>query len=151
MQTTSTDADRRLDPDRALAVRLRGVPGVGRLTATALAGFVADLTRYPTGPHFASYLGLTSREHSSGSIRRLGAIRKHGDVYSRILLAQGARPVLAAAPRQKQPDRLRCWALALAAGVGQNKAIIALANRLARCAWAVVTKEVDLDMRQAAT
>lgn len=134
-----------------LAVRLRSVPGVGLLTATAVAGFVGDLTRFPTGRHFASYLGLTPREHSSGSIRRLGAISKRGDVYLRMLLAHGARSVLAAAPRQSKPDRLRRWALELAARVGHNKATIALANKLARYAWAVATKEVDFDMRQAAT
>jgi transposase len=133
-----------------LAVRLRSVPGVGLLTATALAGFVGDLTRFPTGRHFASYLGLTPREHSSGQIRRLGAISKRGDVYLRMLLAHGARSVLAAAPRQNQPDRLRRWALELAARVGHNKATIALANKLARYAWAVATREVDFDMRQAA-
>lgn len=134
-----------------LAVRLRSVPGVGLLTATAIAGFVCDLTRFPTGRHFASYLGLTPHEHSSGSIRRLGAISKRGDVYLRMLLAHGARSVLAAAPRQSNPDRLRRWALDLAARVGHNKASIALANKLARYAWAVATKEVDFDIRQAAT
>jgi transposase len=133
-----------------LAVRLRRVPGVGLLTATAIAGFVGDLTRFPTSRHFASYLGLTPREHSSGSIRRLGAISKRGDLYLRMLLTHGARSVLAAAPRQNDPDRLRRWALQLAARIGHNKATIALANKLARYAWAVATKEVDFDLKQEA-
>ena len=130
-----------------LAVRLRSVPGVGLLTATALAGFVGDLSRFRTSRHFASYLGLTPREHSSGSIRRLGAISKRGDVYLRTLLTHGARSVLAAAPRQAQPDRLRRWALELSARVGHNRATIALANKLARYAWAVATRETNFEMR----
>lgn len=129
-----------------LAVRLRSVPGIGLLTATALAGFVGDLSRFPTGRHFASYLGLTPREHSSGSIRRLGAISKRGDIYLRMLLTHGARSVLAAAPRQAEPDRLRRWAIELAVRVGHNKATIALANKLARYAWAVATKEVNFEL-----
>lgn len=133
-----------------LAVRLRSVPGVGLLTATAIAGFVGDLTRFPTGRHFASYLGLTPREHSSGSIRRLGAISKRGDTYLRMLLAHGARSVLAAAPRQTHPDRLRSWALELASRVGHNKATIALANKLARYVWAVATKALAFQPKEEA-
>lgn len=138
-----------LAKETPLAVRLRTVPGVGLLTATALAGFVGDLSRFRTSRHFASYLGLTPREHSSGSIRRLGAISKRGDVYLRTLLTHGARSVLAAAPRQLQPDRLRHWALELSARVGHNRATIALANKLARYAWAVATRETDFEMRTA--
>jgi transposase len=104
-----------LAKETPLAVRLRSVPGVGLLTATALAGFVGDLSRFRSSRHFASYLGLTPREHSSGRIRRLGGISKRGDVYLRTLLTHGARSVLAAAPRQAQPDRLRRWALELSA------------------------------------
>lgn len=134
-----------------LAVRLRSVPGVGLLTATALAGFVGDLTRFSTGRHFASDLGLTPREHSSGSTRRRSALSKRGDVSLRMLLAHGARPVLAAAPRQSKPDRLRAWALELATRVGHNQATIALANKLARYTWAVATQQVDFERRQATT
>lgn len=138
-----------LAKETPLAVRLRTVPGVGLLTATALAGFVGDLSRFRTSRHFASYLGLTPREHSSGSIRRLGAISKRGDAYLRTLLTHGARSVLAAAPRQAQPDRLRHWALELSARVGHNRATIALANKLARYAWAVATRETNFEMRTA--
>lgn len=139
-----------LAKDTPLAVRLRSVPGIGLLTATALAGFVGDLARFPTGRHFASYLGLTPREHSSDSVRRLGAISKRGDIYLRMLLTHGARSVLGAAPRQDEPDRLRRWAMELAARVGHNKATIALANKLARYAWAVATKGVNFELREAA-
>jgi transposase len=74
--------------------RLRTIPGIGLLTATALVAFVGDIQRFPSGRHFASYLGLTPREHSSGTSRHLGAISKRGDRYLRTLLTHGARAVL---------------------------------------------------------
>jgi transposase len=116
--------------------RLMSIPGVGLLIATALVAFVGDIRRFPSARHFASYLGLTPRESSSGMRRRLGAISKRGDVYLRTLLIHGARSVLNAA-RRKAPDRLRAWALARQAARGHNKAATALANKLARIVWAV--------------
>jgi transposase len=139
-----------LELQNRLALRLRTVPGIGPITATALAGFVGDLRRFRSGRKFASYLGLTPREHSSGSIRRLGAISKRGDVYLRMLLIHGARALLAAAPKVKNPDRLRTWALSLSARVGHNKATVALANKLARYAWAVATHEEDFAAKTSA-
>jgi transposase len=117
--------------------RLLSVPGIGLLIATALVAFVGDIQRFPTARHFASYLGLTPKERSSGSIRRLGRISKRGDVYLRTLLIHGARSALRAAKIQKHPDRLRAWAVRLEKASGYNKAAVALANRLARIAWAV--------------
>ncbi len=90
--------------------RLRTIPGVGLLTATALVGFVGDVARFPSGRHFAAYLGLTPREHSSGGRRRLGRISKQGDVYLRMLLIHGARAVLQGAQPKSDPDRFRSWA-----------------------------------------
>jgi transposase len=71
--------------------QLQSIPGVGLLTATAVSGFVGDLQRFDSGRHFASYLGLTPREHSSGLRRRLGRISKQGDVYLRTLWIHGGR------------------------------------------------------------
>ena len=71
--------------------RLRSVPGIGLLTATALVGFVGDIQRFRSSRQFASYLGLTPREYSSGSQRRLGRISKRGDSYLRMLLIHGGR------------------------------------------------------------
>ncbi len=123
--------------------RLRSIPGVGLITATALVAFVGDVQRFPSGRHFASYLGLTPRERSSGLVRRLGAISKRGDVYLRMLLIHGARAVLWAAKKRAAPDRLRLWALHLQNLRGHNKAAIALANKLARIVWAVWKHDVD--------
>ena len=122
---------------------LLSVPGVGLLTATALPAFVGSVQRFPTGRHFASYLGLTPREHSSGLKRQLGRISKQGDVYVRMLLIHGARSALKAAKRTTQPDRLRSWALKIEKARGHNKATVALANKLARIAWAVWSRQAE--------
>lgn len=116
---------------------LRTIPGIGLLTSTALVGFVGDVGRFPSGRHFACYLGLTPREHSSGSRRRLGRISKQGDVYLRSLLIHGGRAVLVGAKSSSQPDRFRAWGLELQNRCGHNKAAVAVANKLARMAWAV--------------
>jgi transposase len=117
------------------------IPGIGLLCSTALFAFVGDPRRFRTARHFASYLGLTPREFSSGNQRRLGRISKRGDAYLRHLLVHGARAVLGAARRAKQPDRLRKWALDLAARTHFNKATCALANKIARIVWAVSTHQ----------
>ncbi len=70
------------------------VPGVGVITATALLAAVGDIHRFPTGRHFASFLGLTPNETSSGEQRRLGAISKRGDTDLRMLLVHGGRSAL---------------------------------------------------------
>ncbi len=86
-------------------------------------------------------MGLTPKEHSSGNTRHLGRMSKRGNVYLRTLLVHGARAVLAAAKRKRQPpkslSRLAQWALRVEARCGHNKACVALANKLARTLWAV--------------
>jgi transposase len=120
-----------------VVARLRSVPGIGLLTATALYAFIGDVSRFPSGRHMASFLGLTPREYSSGLRRRLGRISKRGDIYLRMLLIHGARSILWHAKRMKNPDRLRAWALRLERKLGHNKAAVALANKLVRITWAV--------------
>ena len=122
------------------AQRLRSVPGIGLLTATALVASVVEPSRFRSGRRLASCLGLVPREHSSGSSRHLGSITKRGDPYLRTLLTHGARSVLWAAKHDKNPDPLRRWALSVQARRGHNRATIALANKLARIAWAVWSK-----------
>lgn len=123
-----------------VVAQLRTIPGIGLLTATAMVAVVGDIGRFPSGRHFASFLGLTPREHSSGLIRRLGAISKRGDNYLRMLLVHGARTVLWHAKKAESHDRLRAWGLERERGRGHNKAAVALANKLARIAWSVWRK-----------
>jgi len=124
--------------------RLRSIPGIGLLTSTALVGFVGDVERFRSSRHFASYLGLTPREHSSGNVRRLGRISKRGDVYLRTLLIHGARSVLWSAHRNSiTPSPLQRWGLHIHEQRGYNKATVALANKLARRVWAVWKRDSD--------
>jgi transposase len=145
LETRIRQVERSLEPMASasdVVVRLRTIPGVGLLTATALLAFVGDVQRFPSGRHFASYLGLTPRESSSGLRRRLGAISKRGDPYLRMLLIHGARSVLLHAKKATgERDRLRTWALDRERARGHNKAAVALANKLARVAWTVWRRE----------
>ena len=127
----------RLAAQTPVVALLRTIPGIGLLTSTALVGSVGDIGRFPSGRHFACYLGLTPREFSSGSRRRLGRISKQGDDYLRTLLIHGGRSVLAAAKSNPQPDRFRAWALECERRRGHNKAAVAVANKLARIACMV--------------
>jgi transposase len=130
--------------------RLQSIPGIGLLSATALVAFIGDVQRFASCRRFACFLGITPREHSSGSTRRLGRISKRGDVYLRMLLIHGARSVLLAAKRAQQPDRLRAWALHIQTTRGHNKAAVALANKMARIVWAVWRHETSYQSQPAA-
>jgi len=121
---------------------LRSVPGIGLLTSTAMVAVVGDAVRFRSGRRLGSFIGLTPRESSTGLRRRLGAISKRGDAYLRMLLIHGASSVLCHAKKETTHDRLRTWALDREQRRGHNKAAVALANKLARMAWAVWTKGV---------
>jgi transposase len=132
----------------AVAQRLQQIPGIGVITATALVGAVPHIHSFRRGRQFASWLGLTPRESSSGHHRSLGHISKRGDAYLRCLLVHGARAVLRVAElRTKQverhPTRFQQWAAATAARCGRNRAAVAIANKLARVIWAMWTRGVD--------
>jgi len=125
-----------------VATRLQTIPGVGVLTATALVGSVGHIHAFRRGREFASWLGLTPRESSTGARRYLGRISKRGDVHLRCLLTHGARAVLRVALQlaARAPDRLtrlQQWAVSIATHRGRHKATVAVANKLARIVWAV--------------
>ncbi len=117
------------------------VPGIGLLTATALSASAGEAEHFHNGRHLAAWLGLTPKEYSSGNHRYLGRISKRGDGYVRMLLVHGARAVLNRAKllaRAAKPlSKLQQWVVTLERRVGHNKAAVALANKLARIAWAV--------------
>jgi transposase len=125
------------------------IPGIGVLTATALFATVADIHAFRSGRQLACWLGLTPRESSSGNRRRLGRISKQGDPYVRMLLIHGARAALNAARRARDADKpvtqLQAWALRRASEGHSNRAAVALANKLARIAWAVWRHERAFD------
>jgi transposase len=122
---------------------LLSIPGVGLLTATAMvAATSGQVSHFKDARHFAAWFGLTPKEHSSGNTRKLGRISKRGDVYVRMLLTHGARSVIHAAATKAKAghplDRLRTWALALEARSNRNKAVCALANKMARLCYATL-------------
>jgi hypothetical protein len=104
---------------------------------------------FKSGRQLACWLGLTPRESSSGGRRRLGAISKQGDPYLRMLLIHGARSALNGATRTANADKpvsqLQSWALERASAAHRNKAVVALANKMARIVWAVWRHERVFD------
>ena len=129
---------------------LLSVPGIGLLTSTAMvAATSGDVTHFEDARHFASWFGLTPKEHSSGQHRQLGRISKQGDRYLRRLLTHGARSVLRAAAAARNAGKpitgLRAWALAVQDRSNHNKACCALANKLARIAYACLRDHAAYD------
>jgi transposase len=140
----------RLAKKISMVAQLRTIPGIGLLISTAMVAAVGEAHRFKTARHFASYLGLTPKEKSSGGKRRLGKISKRGNPYLRHLLIHGARSLLRAAKTQTTPDRLRSWALTKRASRGAHKGAAAVANKLARIAWAVWTRNSEYHSQRAA-
>jgi transposase len=135
-----------------VATRLQTIPGVGVLTSTAFVGAVGHIHAFRRGREFASWLGLTPRESSTGARRYLGRISKRGDVHLRCLLTHGARSVLRVALQLagRAPDRLtrlQQWAVSIATHRGRHKATVAVANKLARIVWAVWHYDVAFEPR----
>lgn len=123
------------------AQRLMGIPGIGPITATALLAAVGDVKTFRNGRELAAWLGLVPRQHSTGGRAQLLGISKRGDSYVRGLLIHGARAALQVSDRKTDP-RSR-WAQAVAARRHRNVATVALANRMARTAYALLVKEED--------
>jgi transposase len=121
-----------------LSQRLMQLAGVGETTATAIVAMVGNASEFDSGRQFAAWLGLVPGQYSSGGKTRLGRITKAGDAYLRSLLVLGARAMLNAA--QAKSDSLSRWARALAERRGYWKAVVAIAAKNARMAWAVLTK-----------
>ena len=121
-----------------VACRLMELSGIGPITASALLADVADARVFRNGRQLSAYLGLVPRQFSTGGKPRLGSITKRGDRYLRQLLVHGARSVIRHLGDKQ--DRISCWLRELIARRGINKATVALANKQARWAWAVMVK-----------
>jgi transposase len=113
------------------------VPGVGPLIASAIAASVPDPGVLKSGRDFAAWLGLTPRQHSSGGKERLGAITKKSDRYLRKMLVAGCTSALRIAG--KRTGALAGWIAALRARKPERLVAVALANKLARICWAIMT------------
>jgi transposase len=118
--------------------RLVAIPGIGPVTATAVIAAIGNGGAFHKGREFAAWMGLVPREHSTGGKQKLLGISKRGNSYLRRLFVQGARAVLQ--QRTKQSSGLRAWLAQLISRSHRNVAAVALANKLARMAWAVLAK-----------
>lgn len=137
--------DRELEAQARLsepAQRLMGIRGIGPLTVLAIVASVGNARDFKSGRQFAAWLGLTPRQHSSGGKNRLGDIAKRGDAYLRGLLVQGARAALHTAARHT--DRMSRWALSVQGRRGYRRALVAIAAKNARIAWALLSKNEAL-------
>lgn len=121
-----------------LAQQLMRLMGVGGVSATAIVAMVGNGREFKSSRQFAAWLGLVPGQYSSGGKTRLGRITKAGDPYLRSLLIMGARSVLNAA--KDKTDSLSRWARALEERRGYWKAVVAIAAKNARMAWAMLTK-----------
>lgn len=119
--------------------RLLTIPGVGLLSATALIAAIGDISVFKSGRELSAWLGLVPRQHSTGGKATLLGISKRGDTYLRTLLIHGGRSVSRVA-HQYQDPRNR-WIDAIKCRRGENISNVAVANKNARIAWALLTKQ----------
>lgn len=118
--------------------RLEAVPGIGPLTASALAASIGDAKTFDNGRQLAAWLGLVPRQHSSGGKQNLLGMSKRGDAYLRTLLIHGARSVIF---RVTQRADTQSWLYKVTARRNKNVAAVALANKTARIVWALLAHE----------
>jgi transposase len=117
--------------------RLEEIPGVGPIVATALIAEVGDWDAFRSGRNLAAWIGLVPKQHSTGGKQRLGSITKQGNRYLRWLLVAGAMAVIRSA-RQHGTDR--AWLIRIMDRRPTKVAAVALANKMARMAWAIMVR-----------
>jgi transposase len=121
----------------SVGVRLATIPGIGPLVASAVAATVAHPSASRSGREFSAWLGLVPRQRSTGGKRRLGRISRQGDGYVRRLPIIGAQTVLLRSKAAKADP----WIRGMLARAPRLKVAVALANKTARIAWAVMTRD----------
>jgi transposase len=119
--------------------RLLTIPGVGLLSATALVAAIGDVSVFNSGRELAAWIGLVPKQHSTGGKPTLLGISKRGDTYLRTLLIHGGRTVVRVA--DKHDDRRNSWVSKLEERRGKNVAAVAVANKNARTAWALLSQK----------
>jgi transposase len=130
------ELDRRIAREQAVAQRLMEIPGVGPLGATAVLAKVVDVSVFVSARDFAAWLGLTPRQSGTGGKQPSGGISKQGDCTLRQLLIMGARSQLNQVRMRGTDDR---WLLDLLARRPVKVVVVALAAKMARIIWALLT------------
>lgn len=133
--------------DKAEYLLLQSIPGIGPVTAGALMASVGDASIFKNGRQLAAWIGLTPTQYASGEINRMGKISKRGNSSLRKYLIHGARTVLNWC--DKKDDVLSCWLKRLKERMNGCKAVVALANKLARIVWSVLTNKQVFDVSKA--
>lgn len=139
--TELNDEVERIASSDAACQRLRQIPGIGPLVATAIVASIGNGSAFHKGREFAAWMGLVPRQHSTGGKARLYGITKRGNRYLRMILVHGARAVVLRSKRERIP--MGSWLTSLEARAPRNVLIIAMANKLARIAWAVLSTGQD--------
>jgi transposase len=124
--------------------RLAQIPGIGPLTASALLASVGEAKTFRNGRQLAAWIGLVPRQHSTGGKPTLLGISKRGDAYLRTLLIHGARTVIR--HWERKPDPANSWLTRLLRRRNKNVATVALANKNARIAWALLAHERHFEL-----
>ena len=127
--------------------RLKTIPGIGPTIAPALLASVGHAQQFTSARSCAAWAGLVPKQNGTGGQVQLGGITKNGNRSLRVMLIHGARTVIQWAGKHDHAQSR--WIKALVARRGKNKAVVALANKLMRIAWIVLTQQVDYDMRKA--
>ena len=140
------DAENRIT---TMPVGAAPIPGVGPITASVLAAEVGDGKQYRCGRDFAASIGLVPRQHSTGGKNNLLGISKRGDKNIRRLLVQCARAYMQRLARQN--DRLAQWVRSMLIRRHSNVVACALANKLARTAWAIAAHHTEFKQQEAVT
>ncbi|HYM07488.1 MAG TPA: IS110 family transposase [Terriglobales bacterium] len=136
-----TDELERISHDNALCRRLRQIPGFGPLVSTATVAAIGNGAAFRRGRDFAAWVGVVPRQYSTGGKQRLFGISKRGNVYLRRMLIHGARAVLLRV--KYDTGGFGQWVHRLAQRAPRNKVVVAIANKLARIAWAVLSSGRD--------
>ena len=121
--------------------RIRQIPGIGPIVATAIVAAIGNGAAFRKGRDFAAWLGVVPRQYSTGGKARLLGISKRGSVYLRKILIHGARAAVLRIKRDRAP--IGAWLDALDARAPKNVVVVAMANKLARIAWAVLSSGED--------
>jgi transposase len=129
--------------------RLARISGIGPLTASAYVASLGNAKGFKNGRQVAAWLGIVPRQDSSGGKPKLLGISKHGDVYLRTLLIHGARAVLRHV--EHRPDQADSWLRRLMVRRGKNVAAVALANKNARIAWALLAHQREFEPHYVST
>lgn len=121
--------------------KIEAIPGIGVLSATAFVATVGDPKNFRDGRQVSAWMGVVPRQRSSGGKQELLGISKHGEVYLRTLFIHGARSVVKSVQKKEEPDTRWRWLLELIKRRGVNVAAVALANKNARIAWALLAHD----------